>query len=139
MRADPEAVQQVAEATDNLLESLGSLAIEVGITLITTLNTFLTTRKVSAAASSPSRLSYALKMVMVLHLAITVTEVDLIIISCSMCHQTETHRISPLVAKCISWYFVHVLFCVDHNELPYLGSAAKQVTLGRATDRTVDV
>uniref|UniRef100_A0AAZ3PIC2 P-type phospholipid transporter n=1 Tax=Oncorhynchus tshawytscha TaxID=74940 RepID=A0AAZ3PIC2_ONCTS len=29
VRADPEAVQQVAEATDNLLESLGSLAIEL--------------------------------------------------------------------------------------------------------------
>jgi hypothetical protein len=80
VRADPEAVQQVAEATDNLLESLGSLAIEVGINLITTLNTFLTTRKVTAAAASfLSRLSYAVTMVMVLHLAITVTEVNLII------------------------------------------------------------
>lgn len=80
MRADPEAVQQVAEATDNLLESLGSLAIEVGITLIITLNTFLTARKVSAtAASFPSRLSHALKMVMVLHLVITVIEVNLVI------------------------------------------------------------
>lgn len=29
VRADPEAIQQVARATDNLLDSLGSLAVEV--------------------------------------------------------------------------------------------------------------
>lgn len=32
VRSDPEAVKQVARATNNLLDSLGSLAVEVRIT-----------------------------------------------------------------------------------------------------------